>query len=452
MKIIVIGNGKIGNVITEQLSYEGHEVTVIDQNESTLNTLQNHMDILCICGNGALKEVQIEAGIRKTDLLIAATAGDELNLLCCLIAKKLGAKHTIARVRNPEYADQLGMISEDLGLSMSINPELAAAHEIFSVLRFPGLLSVEEFAHGKFELAEFKLQKESIITSMDLVSLSQKYDVKALVCAVQRGKHTIIPNGDFILQPEDIVSFAASPMEAEKFLQMAGVKSRMPKDVIIVGAGRITYYLIRMMKRMGMHPIVIERDEKKAKQIFQHFPKALVISGDGTDREILHEEGIAEVDAFVALTGTDEVNILLSMYAQSQEVPKVVTKVSRMTALDLIDSDDLGSVISPKDIIASRIVSYVRAMEKAGKSNVETLYRICGGNVEALEFIALTDDRKVIGVPFKDLKLKANLLVCCLIRKGQIVIPGGEDEIRLGDRVIVVTINKHLKDLNDILE
>ncbi len=452
MKIIVVGSGKIGSIIVEQLAAEGHDVTAVDTNEKKLADMQNRVDVLGVLGNGIMQDVQLEAGVDKADLLIAVTAGDEVNLLCCLMAKKLGAKSTIARVREPGMADQLLLISGELGLSLSINPELSVAQEIFTVLRFPGIMSVDRFAQGRLNLAEFRLGNDNVMTTDTLNNLSRKYKSRALVCAVRREKETIIPNGEFQLQPNDMVSFVADAVEGERFMQLAGIPERMPRDVMIIGAGRITYYLVRMMLKAGMRPVVVEHDQEKSVAFSDAFPHVLVIQGDGTDRALLEEEGIRNMDAFVSLTGTDEVNILLSMYAQSQNVTKVVTKVSQPAMVDLVQDSNIGSVISPREVAANRVLSYVRAMGNAEDSNVDTLYRIVDGTAEALEFRVKKKDSDLIGIPLKDLKLKKNLLICGIFRKGRAIIPGGMDTIELEDQVVVVTTVKRMNHLHEILE
>lgn len=451
MRIIVIGNGKVGNLLVEQLSQEGHDVVVIDRDENRLIDTQNSLDVLCIAGDGISQQVLSEAGIESTDLLISATTVDETNLLICLIGKKLGARHTIARVRNPELVREMKLFREDMGLSYAINPEFAAAQEIFSVLRYPGLMSIETFSHGRFEIAEFRISQECELTSMPLWELKQKYHTSALVCAIRRQGTTIIPDGSVRPHVDDQISFAAEPQEAEDFMRLAGVQAHVPKNVMIVGAGRITYYLVRMMLRVGMKPIVLENNVDRSIQFNSAFPNVLVIQDDGTDRNVLEEEGISRTDAFVALTGLDEVNVLMSMYASQRKVPKVVTKLSRMSVLDLLHNESIGSTISPRDIVASRVISYVRALENAGESKVETLFRIVDNTAEALEFIARDYDKEIIDVPLKDLHTRDNLLICALIRDGKVIIPCGSDKIQLGDHVIVVTTTKRLKDLKDIL-
>ena len=382
----MIGTGKVGSLLVEQLTAEGHQIVAIDRNEKKLMDLQNSFDVLCLAGNAADRKVLLEAGVGTADLVIAATNSDEVNMLCCLLAKKLGTSHTIARVRKHELADEIEIFAEDMGLSMTINPELYAAQEIFSVLRFPGLMSVESFGHGLFQMVEFRLTEEGPATSMTLQELSRKYRSKALVCAIRRDGNTVIPDGNATLRTGDLISFAADPKETELFLKLCGIRSRMPKHVMIIGAGMITYYLLRMMREVGMQSVVIESNAANAETLNQAVPGQLIINADGTDRDILDEEGLSDADAFVALTGTDEVNMLMGMYAHREGVPKVVTKISKSSMLDLVDIERVGSVVCPRDIVASRIISYVRAKENAGGSNVETLYRIAQGTAEALEF------------------------------------------------------------------
>ena len=452
MKIVVIGTGKVGSVLVEQLTQEGHQIVAIDRNEKKLMDMQNSFDVLCLSGNAADRKVLIEAGAGTADLVIAATDSDEVNMLCCLLARKLGASHTIARVRKHELADEIDMFAEDMGLSMTINPELYAAQEIFSVLRFPGLMSVESFGHGLFQMVEFRLSEEGPATSMTLQDLSKKYNSKALVCAIRRDGDTVIPDGRATLQAGDLISFAAEPKEAELFLKLCGIKSRMPKHVMILGGGMISYYLIRMMREVGMKAVVIENDPANADTLNQAIPDVLIINADGTDREILDEEGLDNADAFIALTGTDEINMLMGMYAHREGVPKVVTKISRSSMLDLIDIERVGSTVCPRDIVSSRIISYVRAMENAGGSNVETLYRIAEGTAEALEFIVNDEHNDLTGIPLRDMMTREGVLICAILRKGSVIIPRGNDMIEQGDHVIIATTIKQLTDLSMILQ
>lgn len=452
MKIIVIGAGKVGGILIEQLAQEGHQIVAIERNEKKLIELQNSLDILCLSGSGTDRNLLIEAGAGTADLVIAATDSDEVNMICCLLARKLGASHTIARVRKPELADEINMFSEDMGLSMTINPELYAAQEIFSVLRFPGLMSVEPFRHGLFEIVEFRLANDGPVTSMTLQELAVKYNSKALVCAIRRNGSTFIPDGSATLMKGDVISFAAEPKEAEHFLKLCGIISRMPRHNLIIGAGTIAYYLIRMMHGIGMKPAVIEIDPARAEAFNQSAPDVLVLNADGTNRDVLDEEGLDEADAFISLTGTDEVNILMGMYAQREGVPKVVTKISKNSMLDLIDSDQVGSIVCPRDIVANRVISYVRAAENAGSSNVETVYRISERSAEALEFIVKEKHDDLTGIPLKDLRFKEGILICCILRGRSVIIPRGNDTIEEGDHVIISTTLKQLTDLSMILK
>lgn len=452
MKVIVVGSGKVGSQIIEKLVQEGHEVTAVDIKEKRLAEQEVRLDILSVHGNGVREEVLREAGAENADLLIAVTAGDEINLLCAIIAKKIGTTHTIARVRDPEIADQMQLLREETGLTVTLNPELMAAQEIFSVLRFPGVLSVEHFSHGRFTMADINLSKEGPLTQVPLKDLSGAHNVRALICAVQRNGETIIPDGEFRLEKGDVVSFAAEPMEAERFLKLAGIPERMPRDVMIIGAGKVTYYLLRMMEKTGMRAVVIESSESNCNRLSYRFPNALIICADGTDRDVLFEEGIAQADAFVSMTGTDEVNVLLSMYAESLKVPKIVTKVSREAVLDLVRDKEIGSVVSPRGITASRVIRYARAMENAAGSSMEELYWIAGNTAEALEFVINNEEDGLTDVALMDLPLKDNLLVCAIIHEGQVIIPSGKDRMQVGDRVVIVTTIRGMRQLKDILK
>ena len=452
MKIVMIGTGKVGSLLIEQLAQEGHKIVAIDRNEKKLLDIQNSLDVLCLAGNAVDRNLLIEAGAGTADLVIAATNSDEVNMICCLLAKKLGASHTIARVRKPELADEIDVFSEDMGLSMTINPELYAAQEIFSVLRFPGLMSVEPFRHGLFEIVEFRLAEDGPVTSMTLQELALKYSSKALVCAIRRKGSTFIPDGSATLMKGDVISFAAEPKEAEHFLKLCGIKSRMPKHIIIIGAGMIAYYLIRMMHGIGMKPVILEKETDIAEEFNQLLPDVLVLNADGTNRDVLDEEGLDTADAFISLTGTDEVNILMGMYAEREGVPKVVTKISKNSMIDLIDADRVGSIVCPRDIVTSRVISYVRAAESAGSSTVETVYRISEQSAEALEFIVKEKHDDLTGIPLKDLRFREGILICAILRNRSVIIPRGNDTIEQGDHVIIATTLKQLTDISMILK
>lgn len=453
MKIVIVGDGKVGQALTGRLAEEGHEVLVIDSSPQALRTSVEVHDVMGISGNGASYAVQKEAGVAEADLLIAATSGDELNLLCCMVAKKLGVRHTIARVRNPDYADQLVLMKEEFGLSMTVNPELAAAREIARMLRFPSALKLDSFARGQVELVEIKVKEDSPLLGQALYALSGKLGIRILICAVRRGEEVYIPAGDFVLQEGDKITITASPAELDTLFRKLGIYRHKIHRVMIVGGGRIALYLAKQLLKLGMLVKIIEKDHQQCAQLSLALPKAQIIEGDGSDREILEEEGIADMDALVAVTGIDEENIIISMYAGTLGLAKVITKINRMSFQEILDGAGIESVITPKGITVNQIVRYVRAMENSKGSNVETLHRIVGGRVEALEFAAAGNRQgELTGIPLKDLRTRKNLLIACIIRGRQIIYPGGNDTIEEGDNVIVVTTNHQLQDLSDILE
>ena len=436
-----------------RLAEEGHDVVVIDSSPKALRTSVEIHDVMGVNGNGASYAVQKEAGVGEADLLIAATSGDELNLLCCMLAKKLGARHTIARVRNPDYADQLVLMKEELGLSMTVNPELAAAREIARMLRFPSALKLDSFARGQVELVEIKVKADSPLLGQALYALSSRLGIRILICAVRRGEEVYIPTGDFVLQEGDKITITASPSELDSLFRKLGIYRHKIHRVMVVGGGRIAYYLAKQLLRLGMSVKIIEQDAARCEQLSEALPKAHIILGDGTERELLEEEGIADMDALVAVTGMDEENIIISMYAGTLGLAKVVTKINRMSFQEILDGAGIESVITPKGITVNQIIRYVRAMDNSKGSNVETLHRIVGGRVEALEFnVAKNCQGELTGIPLKDLRTRKDLLIACIIRGQQIIYPGGNDTIEERDNVIVVTTGHQLQDLSDILE
>ncbi|MBC8535237.1 Trk system potassium transporter TrkA [Feifania hominis] len=451
MKIVIVGDGKVGYTLTEQLAKEGHDIVVIDSSQQALQNSMNSLDVIGIRGNGAALEVQMEAGVNRADLLIAVTSSDELNLLCCIVAKKIGARHTIARVRNPEYTKQLVLMKEEFGMSMFINPEFLAALEISRILRFPSASKIDSFAKGRVDLVEIKINENSPLDGYPLHTLYEKYKVKVLVCAVQRGERVFIPDGNFVLRSGDRISITASPAEIESFFRAIGIVSHKVRSVLIVGGGRITYYLARQLLELGMKVKIIEIDRARCDKLCEMLPDADIIHGDGTSEELLLEEGVENTDAFVALTDMDEENIILSMYAASKSQGKIVAKINRISFLEIIENSGIESVISPKYLTANQIIRYVRALRNSLGSKVETLYRIVNNKAEALEF-KVGERARVIGKTLTQLELKENLLIACIVRKGRIIIPRGSDQIEHGDSVIVVTTNSSLRDLDDILK
>ncbi len=450
MRIVIVGCGKVGATLVEQLSSEDHDIVAIDINKDIVDRIADMYDTIGVYGNGASHLVQEEAEVSKADLVIATTGSDELNMLCCLSAKKMGAGNTIARIRNPEYIAQLDFLREELGLSMHINPEYATAGEIFRTLRFPSAQKIETFANGMIEIAEVRVAEDSAMNGLELKDFGKIFDVKALVCAVQRADLIFIPDGNFVFKSGDKISLAATPEQAEKIFEKMGSVRKKLRSVIIIGGSRIGFYLAEMLLSTGASVKIIDNDDKRTRYISEELPKATVILGDGTDQELLYEEGVGNADALVALTGVDEENVIISMYANFMKVEKVVAKVNRSGMLSLLDNIGLDNIVSPKLITANMIIQYVRAMKNTLGSNVETLYKIARGKAEALEFIARRAS-DAIGIPLKDLKTKKNLLIAGIIRGNQTIIPNGEDRILMGDRIVVVTTNTKLEDLSDIL-
>lgn len=451
MKIIIIGDGKVGYTLTEQLSKEGHDIVVIDQSAKALQHSVNVLDVIGIQGNGASIDVLREAGADRADLVIAATSSDEVNLLACIIAKTIGADHTIARVRNPEYTRQLGIMKEEFGMSMVINPEQAAAYEISRILRFPSASKIDSFAKGRVDLVEIGISESSPLNGLSLIELSQKYKSKVLIVAVQRGGGVTIPDGNFVLRSGDRIHLTSSPAEAEGFFRAIGLVSPKVRSVLIVGGGRITFYLAKILLELNMRVKIVEISRAACDKLCELLPGAEIIHGDGTSEELLLEEGIEHTDAFIALTNMDEENIILSMYAATRTKGKVIAKINRISFMEIIAKSGIETVISPKYITANRIIRYVRALQNSmGSSKVETLHRIVNNQVEALEF-KVGERSRVIGKSLSELDTKPNLLIASIVRRGKTIIPRGSDHIEKGDSVVVVTASRQVRDLDDIL-
>lgn len=451
MKIIIIGCGKVGVTLAEQLSEEDHDIVLVDQSPEKMQEVPETIDAMQIVGNGASIATQVEAGIETADILIAVTGSDELNLLCCLIAKKAADCQTIARVRNPIYNKEIGFIKERLGISMIINPEFTTATEIARLLRFPSAIKIDTFAKGRVELLKFRVKPEFNLDNMAVSSLQEKLKCDVLVSGVERGEDVYIPNGDFVLKDGDMVSIIASPQNAAKFFQKIGLKTNQVKNCMIVGGGTIGFYLAKQLIDMKINVRIVEKVKERCESLSELLPEAMILQGDGTDKKLLLEEGLEKTEAFVTLTNMDEENILLTLYAKDQTSAKLVTKVNRISFDHLIDRLDLGSVIYPKYLTADYIVQYVRAMQNSIGSNVETLYHILDKRAEALEF-SIHENSAVVGIPLMDIELKDNLLIGCINRHGKIRIPRGHDMIQVGDTVIVVTTQKCLHDIDDILK
>lgn len=451
MKMVIIGNGKAGSSLASMLANEGHDVTVVDINAAALERTQNTEDVMCIEGNGIDADVLKDAAVNKAGIVIAATNYDEVNLLCCLIAKKLGAKRTISRVRNPEYYKQIDIIRDDLELSMAINPDIITADEILRVLITPDAAKVEVFEKGRMELVEYKIPDNSPILDCSLLEIYKKTKIKFLICAVQRDSEIYIPGGNFVLRAGDRISIAATHKDIEQFFRMSGSVKDKVKSCMIVGGGRIGYYLTRGLLGMGMHVKIIENDLEQCRKLAQMFPKASVIHGDGTDQDLLLEEGIRDADAFVAITGIDEENIIMSLYVKNNSNAKVVTKVNRDSYVKLASQIGMDCIIYPKYLTTNSVLAYVRSLDNT-ESNIESIYHIVDNRVEAAEFKIKENIPKLIGIPLKELKLKKNMLICSVIRGRQVIIADGNTTIELGDLVVVVSKEHRFSDIRDILE
>lgn len=450
LKIIIVGCGKVGATLVEQLVLEGHDITVIDNNITKIEELTNLYDIMGVAGNGASFSVQMDAGIESTDLLIAVTGSDELNLLCCTIAKQAGDCAAIARVRTPDYSQEIGYLREKLGLAMIINPELEAATEIARILYLPTALEVSPFAHGQAELIQFKIPDGNILDGITLAQLSSRVPNKVLICAIERDGKVEIPSGITKMKAGDVISFVAEQVTIKSFMQNISGKSTKVKNTMIIGGGKAAYYLASKLLHMGISVKLIEQDRKRCEELSILLPKAIIINGDGTDAELLKEEGIDSIESFVPLTGMDEENVMLTLHARQLSNAKVVTKINRLAFKNVIAELNLGSVIYPRLITSESIIAYVRARRASIDSNIETLYHLFDGRVEAIEF-SIDEISKVTDIPLMELKLKPQVLVAFINRDGKIILPSGQDCIRVGDTVMIVTTHHGFDEIEDIL-
>ena len=450
MKIIIIGCGKVGRTLAQQLSEEQHDIVMVDTQPQKLQEFSEEVDAMYLAGNGASISIQDEAGIRTADILIAVTGSDELNLLCCLIAKKVSKCHTIARVRNPIYSQEIGFIRERLGVSMSLNPELATSTEIARILRFPSAIQIDTFAKGRVELLKFKLKPEFQMDGLAVSELAERFKCDILICGVQREDGVAIPRGNFVLRDNDVISIVAAPKNSAAFFKKIGLATHQVRNALIVGGGTLGYYLAKQLLYMKIKVRIVEKDKERCEELSELLPEASIINGDGTDKKLLMQSGLPSAEALITLTNIDEENIFLSLFAKEQSSAKLVTKVNRIAFDSIIEKLDLGSVVYPKYITADYILQYVRAMQNSIGSNVETLYQILDNKAEALEFY-IREKGQLVDVPLMDLPLKNDLLVCCINHHGKIIIPRGHDRIQVGDTVIIVTTRKGLQDINDIL-
>lgn len=451
LNIIIVGCGKVGTALVEQLSREGHDITVIDSNARRIQEITDQYDIMALAGNGASYSMQMEAGIEAADLLIAVTGSDELNLLCCTVAKRVGDCAAIARVRNPDYSTEVGYLREKLGLAMIINPDLETAKEVSRVLSLPTALEVDAFAHGQAELISFTVPKGNMLDGTEIAELGKSIRSEILICAVERENEVYIPSGSFTLKAGDNISFAATRSSARKFLKQIGFDVNQAKSVMIIGGGKTSYYLAKMLINSGVDVKIIEREPERCEELSVLLPKAIIINGDGTNEELLREEGIATVGGFVPLTGIDEENVMLTLFASRVSQAKVITKIDRINFKSVIASLNLGSVIYPRNITSEAIIAYVRAKKDSmGSSNIETLYHMFDHRAEAIEF-SVDDRSSVTDIPLAELPIKDGILIACINRRGRIIIPSGNDCIRVGDTVIIVTNHSGFDELSNIL-
>lgn len=451
MQIIIVGCGKVGRKLIHELSEENHNITIVDTDSEAVKTTALKYDVMGIEGNGTSYRVLEDADIKNADVLIAVTHSDEVNLLCCFIAKKSGCR-TIARVRNPIYLAEGEIFRKELGISIIINPERSAAREIVRLLQFPSALDISSFAKSVIDMITFKVKENSILIGRQLAAIPELQKYQILICMAERGNEIIIPNGDYVIQKGDKLSFIALPGQAAKVFREMGIYSNSVKSVIIVGGGEFGFYTAKMLIDTGMYVKIIEKDKARCNELAALLPKAVIINGDGCDQTILTEEGLENADALIAAMNIDEENIILSLYAKDKVRKKVVTKISHLEFNNVIQSLDLDSVINPKEITGEYILRYVRAISNRRKgSDIQTLYKLKEERVEAIEFI-VDNESSLIGREFKDLNLKPDVLIAGIVRKGKLIIPGGSDMFMAGDNVVIATTNKGFQILEDIEE
>lgn len=451
LKIIIVGNGKVGHTLIEQLSKEGNNITVIEKDASVIADLDSQFDVITIKGNGASYNTLKEAGIEEADLLIAVTGSDELNLLCCTIAKQFSKCAAIARVRTPDYSREVAYLRDKLGLAMIINPELESAREMARILYLPTALQVNTFAHGQAEMIKFKIPEGNILDQTTIADLGKKITHKILICGVERKGDVFIPSGAFSLQADDTVYIAAKREEARKFLKQIGIFTKQVRNAMIVGGGLASYYLANELLHTGIDVHILESSLKRCDELSILLPDAVIINADASNQNDLLGAGIRDMEAFVPLTGIDEENILLTLFAKKVSKAKVITKINRINFSDVITDLDLGSVIYPKIITSEAIIAYARALRASRSSEIATLYHLFDARAEAIEF-RIKESTPVVGKALKDLSLKPDLLIAFINRKGKIIIPSGTDTIEVGDTVMIVTTHTGFNEIRDILK
>ncbi len=477
MKIIIVGDGLVGDTLIRYISGEGHQVTVIDPSQSRINRAVNQYDVQGVVGNGASHAVLQEAGVEDTDLVIAVTGADELNMVCCMLAEKLGTRHSIARVRNPEYFREMGFVRDYMGIDFVVNPEYEAANEITRLVRFPAALKMEAFAKGRVDMAEIHIDADHPLNGQKLATLQQTFGVSVLVCTVLRGDEVFIPDGEFVLQAGDSISITASHKELSRFFGRLGLMGKPVREVMIMGGGRCAFYLAGQLDALGIGVRIVEKNKDRARELAELLPRVSVIVGDCNDSELLQEEGIDDVDACIALTDNDEQNIIMSLYARSHGVERVIGRVDNDSMVKMLPGIGMDCVISPRSLCAAGVLRYLRGLENSKKMEtglrrvttkqedatrkepqgergfgIVALYKLCGDRAEAMEFNVGADFR-ALGIPLMspEFKLKKNTLIAVVVRRNTVIHPHGETTLEIGDSVIVVTTSGQMTELNDIL-
>ena len=454
MKIVVIGKGTVGDALTSAISNEGHNVTVIDEDPDIVSSVVNKYDVFGVTGNGASIDIQKEAGVPDSDIVIAVSPGDELNLLCCMIAKQLGAKHAIARVRDPRYLKQVGFMSRQMGIDMIVNPEYEAAREAARLIRFPAAMKLEKLARGQVEVVEIHIGQFHPFIGLPLKDFKNKYNTNALICAAVRGDEVFIPGGDFVIHEGDSISLAGSRQDINDLFVKIGLVGKEIKNVMLIGGGRISRYLATQLTGSGYKLKIIEKNLDICEDLAELFPKTKIIHGDATDPDILDEEGLDRSDACVIMTSNDQTNLIISMFANSRNVKKVISTIATPTFVKLSESAGVDSNITPQFLIIAKVLRYIRGLsnrgEKGSKSAIKSLHKIADNRVEALEF-DVADDFECIGIPLKDIKWKKNTLVAAVIRDNNVIYAHGSTTLEIGDSVIIVSANPQLCDLEDTL-
>lgn len=454
MKIVIIGNGSLGDSLIEYISREGHNITVVDEDRDAVTAVVNKYDVMGVCGSGASVETQREAGVDSADVVISVAGGDELNLLCCMIAKQLGAKHTIARVRDPRYLNQQSFMESGLGIDVIINPEYEAAREAGRIIRFPAAMKLEKFAQGRAEALEIHIGRNHPFIGQPLIKFKSKYSTNVLICAAKRGDNVIIPGGDYVIEEGDTISVAGSRPDITDLFVKTGLVGKQLHDIVIIGGDNTSRYLAKQLTDSGYKVKIIEQDREICEELSELIPKATIICGDPTDPDVLDDEGIDKADACVVMTANDQKNFIISMFAQTRNVKKIISRLSSAKFVRLASNAGIDSNVTPGLLVASKVIRYIRGLagtqdhEDAGQ--LKSLYKLVDGRVEALEF-DVAEDFSALNIPLREVKLKKNLILAALIRGNSVIYPNGETRLMHGDSVIVMTTHENLCDLDDIL-